>query len=188
MIQLKIPSPRLDDALNDQLGDYEYGLPDDSDLPPIPKSPRSRYGNRNRGVRSKNEKIMIQDSSIVKKNLNDHVNGNIQQPNGKLRPESLWDLELEKEEYEAYRFKRDSVDANKPIQINSDVLPAISSTGVLLTSLNLTSKNSIDYVFVLNVRESEKYPPLLLKEDIACVEEKMQGFRCKFVLSTPCLF
>lgn len=125
---------------------------------------------------------MIQDSSIVKKNLNDHVNGNIQQPNGKLRPESLWDLELEKEEYEAYRFKRDS--PNEPIQINSDVLPAISSTGVLLASLN-ASKDSIDYVFVLNVRESEKYPPLLLKEDIACVEEKMQGFRCKYTCFNP---
>lgn len=149
--------------------DYEYGLAEDD---PLLKKPRHRYGN-SRGIRSKPATFPVQDSAVVKKNLNDHVNGNSQLPNGVNRPESLWDLELEKEEYEAYRFKRQARN-----QTNADVLPAIATTGVLLASINRT-KSSIDFVFVMNVRESERYPPLLLKQDIQCVEEKMQGFQCK---------
>lgn len=150
--------------------DIEYNLK---------KKPRNRYGN-SRGVRSKpNEVPVIQDSAIVKKNLNDRVvNGNRLLPNDKLRPESLWDLELEKEEKERYRLKRSS-DSQRLNSTNSDVLPAISGTGVLLKPLNKT-KSAIDYVFVMNIRESEAFPPLLLKEDIECVEEKLSGYRCKF--------
>lgn len=165
----------MEDNLNEPYNvDYnEYGsnLPEDD---PMLKKPRNRFGN-SRGIRSKPATFPVQDSAVVKKNLNDHVNGNRQMPNGVNRPESLWDLELEKEEYEAYRFKRQTLKN----QSNADVLPAISTTGILLPPLNRTT-SAIDFVFVMNVRESERYPPLLLKEDIACVEDKMQGFQCKY--------
>lgn len=166
----------------------DAGLPNE-DIPyedieyNLKKKQRNRYGN-SRGIRSKpNDIPIIQDSSIVKKNLNDRVvNGNRQLPNDRIRPESLWDLELEKEEKERYRLKRSTAGTNGNQQrlnsTNSDVLPAISGTGVLLNPLNKT-KSAIDYVFVMNIRESEAFPPLLLKQDIECVEEKLSGYRCK---------
>lgn len=57
-------------------------------------------------------------------------------------------------------------------------LAAISSTGVLLKSLH-ELKSSIDFAFVLNVRESEAYPPLYQPQDLNCVEEKMSAYRSK---------
>lgn len=171
---MKIPFPQVDENLSDRYNDeYEYNGVSDED--PLLKKPRNRYGlmGNSRGIRSKPATFPVQDSAVVKKNLNDHVNGNRQLPNNVNRPESLWDLELEKEEYEAYRFKRQTKD-----QFNADVLPAISTTGILLPPMNQTT-SAIDFVFVMNVRESERYPPLLLKEDVLCVEEKMQGFQCK---------
>lgn len=91
-----------------------------------------------------------------------------------LRPETLWDIEIEKENIENRRVgSRRRRDA----QINQNVLPAVSSTGVLVETLNKSSTNSIDFVFVLNVRESEKFPPLLLQSDLQCVEERMASFR-----------
>lgn len=84
------------------------------------------------------------------------------------RAETLWDIEIEKENRENHKNeirKRD-------IQINQKILPSISSTGVLVNSLK-TSPNSIDYIFTLNVRASEAFPPILTQNDIQCVEDKM---------------
>lgn len=84
------------------------------------------------------------------------------------RAETLWDIEIEKE----------NVDNNKNRNrrsaqlLNQNVLPSVSSTGVLVESLNKTN-NTIDFVFILNVRESESFPPLLLQSDVQCVDEKM---------------
>lgn len=73
---------------------------------------------------------------------------------------------------------KENVENNKNRQrrdaqlLNQNILPSISSTGVLVDSLNKTN-STIDFVFVLNVRESESFPPLLLQSDVQCVEEKM---------------
>lgn len=149
----------------------------------------------NRDVRSKNEETAMtlqdmlnlseehngtdgihsgvhDDTQTVKKVLNEEV----------IKPyvighsETLWDIEMEKEAAEAmkddypYRQRRD---------INAKSLPiaAVSSTGVLLRPLR--GSKSIDYVFALNVRESEPFPPLLLPEDLACVEEKIKTYQSK---------
>ncbi|XP_036332525.1 uncharacterized protein LOC118743867 [Rhagoletis pomonella] len=55
-------------------------------------------------------------------------------------------------------------------------LASISSTGVLLKSLNGT-RSSIDFAFVVNIRESETYPPLFLPQDLNCVEEKISAYK-----------
>ncbi|EAA03793.5 AGAP002184-PA [Anopheles gambiae str. PEST] len=68
---------------------------------------------------------------------------------------------------------------------NENILPSIASSGVLLKSIPsaagtatpTTSSPTLDYVFVMNVRESEQYPPLFLDSDLACVQEKMQAYR-----------
>lgn len=88
------------------------------------------------------------------------------------RAETLWDIEIEKE----------NNDNNKNINrkrresqlLNQNILPSISSTGVLVESLNKTN-STIDFVFILNVRESEAFPPLLLPTDVQCVEEKLSA-------------
>lgn len=120
------------------------------------------------------------DSQTVKKVLKEeliksqaaHLNGHA---------ETLWDLEMEKEALEAmkdngnvdypYRQRRGS---SSPRTIGS-----ISSSGALLRSLK--EGNSIDFVFALNVRESEAYPPLLLPEDLACLEEKVKTYQSELV-------
>lgn len=55
-------------------------------------------------------------------------------------------------------------------------LSSISSTGVLLKTLNGT-RSSVDFAFVLNIRESEMYPPLFLPQDLNCVEEKISAYK-----------
>lgn len=63
-------------------------------------------------------------------------------------------------------------------------LASISSTGVLLKALgNATS--SVDFVFVLNIRESEAFPPLFSPQDLNCVEEKISAYKSelRFVLN-----
>jgi hypothetical protein len=63
---------------------------------------------------------------------------------------------------------------------NQNVLPTIASTGVLVDSLNNLANNNnsaIDLVFVLNLRESEIFPPLLLAADIDCIEERINAAR-----------
>ncbi|EDS40281.1 conserved hypothetical protein [Culex quinquefasciatus] len=61
---------------------------------------------------------------------------------------------------------------------NENVLPSISSTGVLLKSLNSSAASpTIDYVFVMNIRESEVYPPLMMEQDLDCLREKAAGYQ-----------
>lgn len=84
------------------------------------------------------------------------------------RAETLWDIEIEKENVENNK-NRNRRDAQL---LNQNMLPSISSTGVLVESLNKTN-NTIDLVFILNVRESETFPPLLLQSDVQCVDEKL---------------
>lgn len=48
---------------------------------------------------------------------------------------------------------------------------------MLVKSIDPIAASSIDFVFVLNVRESEAYPPLFLPEDLACVEDKLSAYR-----------
>lgn len=77
-----------------------------------------------------------------------------------------------------------------PPQTIRDFLPSVASTGVLLPTLPMTvpkdgdetatTTSSVDFVFVLNVRESETQPPLLLPVDLACVEEKLTMERDRF--------
>lgn len=84
------------------------------------------------------------------------------------RAETLWDIEIEKENDENHKIRR----RRSSQLLNQNVLPSVSSSGVLVDSLNKTN-STIDFVFVLNVRESESFPPLLLQSDVQCVEEKM---------------
>lgn len=65
--------------------------------------------------------------------------------------------------------------------IDQNLLSSISSTGVIVKPIDLTVPSTVDFVFVLNVRESEAYPPLFLPEDLACVEEKLAGYRSKLL-------
>lgn len=67
--------------------------------------------------------------------------------------------------------------------IDQNILSSISSTGVLVKSIDPTASSTIDFVFVLNVRESEAYPPLFLPEDLACVEDKLSGYRSMTYIS-----
>lgn len=55
-------------------------------------------------------------------------------------------------------------------------LASISSTGVLLKALGNAS-SSLDFAFVLNIRESEAYPPLFSPQDLSCVEEKISAYK-----------
>ncbi|KAG5682233.1 hypothetical protein PVAND_011598 [Polypedilum vanderplanki] len=151
--------------------------------------PRRNWNGNNRGIRSENEyetpstyetilhelektsKKQDQDSQTVKKVLDDSDVRKISQPLLEPRPETLWDIEIEKENRENHknldrkRRQTQSID-------NNNILPSIASTPVLLASLNNTN-SSIDIVFVLNVRESEAFPPLLTETDVQCVESKM---------------
>jgi len=88
------------------------------------------------------------------------------------RAETLWDIEIEKENNENHKNgnrRRRTADGRL---LNQNILPSVSSTGVLVEALNKTN-GTIDFVFVLNVRESEAFPPLLLPSDVQCVEDKM---------------
>lgn len=115
----------------------------------------------------------------------------------KDRAETLWDLELEKEnedqlketeqilnpnsnEDSGRRRRRQASDLNiANIPNNQNILAQISSTGVFLGPLN-GAQSTLDFVFVLNVRESELYPPLLLAEDLKCLEEKLSAYQNEF--------
>lgn len=103
-------------------------------------------------------------------------------------PETLWDLEIEKEKVESLnengdnfdyksRERRDSSGSTaSTFVINQNLISSISSTGALAKSLNNT-ESGLDFIFVMNVRESEIYPPLYLSEDVNCVEEKMKTYQ-----------
>lgn len=115
----------------------------------------------------------------------------------KDRAETLWDLELEKEnedqikeeqqllnptndEDSGRRRRRQTPDLNIPT--NQNLLAQISSPGILLKPLDVSaqSTSTLDFVFVLNVRESELYPPLLLAEDLKCLEDKITVYQNEF--------
>ena len=121
------------------------------------------------------------------------------------RAETLWDLEIEKEAngktfvfknlmtdqmfiteninskaHKNFHRKRETFAPPAPLAssatLNQNVLPSIASTGVLVESLNKSAR-SIDFVFVLNLRESESFPPLLLPIDIDCIQDRLNGIR-----------
>lgn len=75
------------------------------------------------------------------------------------------------------RRRRQLSDFNIPT--NQNLLAQISSTGVLLKPLD-TAQSTLDYVFVLNVRESELYPPLILNHDLKCLEDKLAVYKDEF--------
>lgn len=62
---------------------------------------------------------------------------------------------------------------------DQNLLPAISSVGVLMKSVD-NANSTLDFVFVLTVRESELYPPLFLPEDVACIEERLKRYRSTY--------
>lgn len=103
---------------------------------------------------------MLDDSEVKKSS----------QPMVEPRAETLWDIEIEKENDENNKNGNRKRRASQ--LLNQNILPSISSTGVLVESLNKTN-STIDFVFILNARESEAFPPLLLQSDVQCVEEKM---------------
>lgn len=70
---------------------------------------------------------------------------------------------------------------NETLESDEWFLASISSTGVLLSSLN-GIKSSIDFAFILNIRESETYPPLLLPQDINCVDAKLNAYKSKIFI------
>jgi len=117
-------------------------------------------------------------------------------------PLSLWDLELDNEAREQAvdaqegnkkqkrrRKRRESASGtttatgeDSPGREESSgadwYLASISSTGVLLKALGNAS-SSLDFAFVLNIRESEAYPPLFSPQDLSCVEEKISAYKSK---------
>lgn len=106
--------------------------------------------------------------------------------------ETLWDLEIEKEKAESLNENGDNFDyksrdrradgnleSSSSFAINQNLISSISSTGVLVKPLNQTD-SVLDFIFVLNVRESETFPPLYLAEDVNCVEEKMKNYQGEY--------
>lgn len=98
------------------------------------------------------------------------------------------------------RRRRQSSELNIPN--NQNLLAQITSTGVLLKPLD-AAESTLDFVFVnklyyllinsfckpifdlfcgqvLNVRESEIYPPLLTAEDLKCLEGKLNVYQNEF--------
>lgn len=111
----------------------------------------------------------------------------------KDRAETLWDLELEKENEDQMKETEQIViptsveDSERKrrqlsdfiIPNNQNLLAQISSTGILLKPLD-TAQSTLDFAFVLNVRESELYPPLLLADDLKCLEDKIAVYQNEF--------
>ncbi|SPP83734.1 uncharacterized protein LOC117586183 [Drosophila guanche] len=117
-------------------------------------------------------------------------------------PLSLWDLELDNEAREQAveaaaleasqksrrrrkRQRREETSSRATTAAGEDAgagagedwyLASISSTGVLLKALGNAS-SSLDFAFVLNIRESEAYPPLFSPQDLSCVEEKISAYK-----------
>ena len=70
----------------------------------------------------------------------------------------------------------DAAVTTEAAQTDDWYLASISSTGVLLKALGNVS-SALDFVFVLNIRESEAYPPLFSPQDLSCVEEKISAYK-----------
>lgn len=86
----------------------------------------------------------------------------------------------EKRKYNSKKIlRRDTPNIPLSLETGQGILPAISSVGVLLKSIDNTN-STLDFVFVLTVRESELYPPLFLPEDVTCIEEKLNSYRSEF--------
>ncbi|XP_055677275.1 uncharacterized protein LOC129786355 [Lutzomyia longipalpis] len=149
----------------------------------------------NRDVRSKDEDIMDLESILSSEEVNDTLGDEAQtvkkvltdaalKPILKGHPETLWDLEMEKEASEAikeggtydYPYRQVKTRRETAKDIEQNFIPHVASTGVLLPSLDKSKPTSIDFAFVLNVRESETYPPLFLPRDLDCIEGKIKVF------------
>ncbi|KRG01922.1 uncharacterized protein Dmoj_GI10335, isoform B [Drosophila mojavensis] len=70
----------------------------------------------------------------------------------------------------------DGVATTETAQTEDWYLASISSTGMLLKALSNVS-SALDFAFVLNIRESEAYPPLFSPQDLSCVEEKISAYK-----------
>ncbi|XP_030078764.1 uncharacterized protein LOC111604996 isoform X2 [Drosophila hydei] len=70
----------------------------------------------------------------------------------------------------------DAIATAETAQTEDWYLSSISSTGVLLKALGNES-SALDFAFVLNIRESEAYPPLFSPQDLSCVEEKISAYK-----------
>lgn len=68
--------------------------------------------------------------------------------------------------------------------INQNLLAFITSPGVLLAPMDngsqIDGSSKLDFVFILNVRESELYPPLLMAEDLKCVQDRLNSYAVEF--------
>ncbi|XP_012162014.1 uncharacterized protein LOC101461950 [Ceratitis capitata] len=186
--------------------DYDSNLYVDNEVPQLvpqnehPIRLRTKYPG-NRDVRS--DITSFEDEQNVSHTV--PTGGVPQNSLDKQEPYNLWDLEVEKEEQDAIerskncdystnpdslRRRRDTAaqaESDDNMETTSDgppnigesdewFLASISSTGVLLKSLNGT-RSSVDFAFVLNIRESETYPPLFLPQDLSCVEEKISAYK-----------
>lgn len=163
---------------------------------------RTKYPG-NRDIRSDVPNYDEDNNSTTSVNMGSNPKNNLV----KEEPFSLWDLEREKEERDAMKKHQEQQQINEILEntenqgntveekrrkrredngsgndSNNDewFLASISSTGVLMQSLNKT-RSSIDFAFVLNIRESEAYPPLFKPQDLNCVEEKISAYKSKFL-------
>ncbi|KAH8374869.1 hypothetical protein KR200_007796, partial [Drosophila serrata] len=182
----------------------EYDLVYNDDVPPLleqvdrPIRLRSKYpSSGNRDVRSDD---LDKDSSTTAQTGSSTTTGI---PLVAQSPLSLWDLELDNEAREQAadgtaeerskmtlrRRRREgesvsgaTTSAGEETTGGDDpngpdwYLASISSTGVLLKALGNAS-SSLDFAFVLNIRESEAYPPLFSPQDLSCVEEKISAYK-----------
>lgn len=55
--------------------------------------------------------------------------------------------------------------------LNQNLLAITTAPGALLSPIDDKSLSTIDLAFVLNVRESELYPPLVLAKDVECTKK-----------------
>ncbi|KAH8273187.1 hypothetical protein KR018_011466 [Drosophila ironensis] len=178
----------------------EYELVYNDEVPPLleqsdrPIHLRSKYpSSGNRDVRSGS----LLDGTPT--TAQDAVASTTGQPLAAQSPLSLWDLELDNEAREQAadaeskkqkrrrRKRRDlasggtstTASAGEDATVGGDgdwYLSSISSTGVLLKALGNAS-SSLDFAFVLNIRESEAYPPLFSPQDLSCVEEQVSAYK-----------
>eukprot|EP00099_Drosophila_melanogaster_P023143 NP_650824.1 uncharacterized protein Dmel_CG6184, isoform A [Drosophila melanogaster] len=184
----------------------EYELVYNDEVPPLlepsererPIHLRSKYPSAgNRDVRS--GFLEASGSSII--TTSPATPSSTGQPMSAQSPLSLWDLELDNEARERAadaqeenkkqkkrRKRRESASGItttasedsagvEESSVGADwYLASISSTGVLLKALGNVS-SSLDFAFVLNIRESEAYPPLFSPQDLSCVEEKVSAYK-----------
>ncbi|XP_052837715.1 uncharacterized protein LOC128253326 isoform X2 [Drosophila gunungcola] len=183
----------------------EYELVYNDEVPPLleqsdrPIHLRSKYPSAgSRDVRSG----FLEAATTTRTTTTQRTPSTTGQPMSAQSPLSLWDLELDNEAREQAadaqaqdankkqrrrRKRRESASgtttaagedsAGADESAGADwYLASISSTGVLLKALGNAS-SSLDFAFVLNIRESEAYPPLFSPQDLSCVEEKISAYK-----------